>query len=107
YVKVFEICSIYLEMQNNHDFSAWWALSRTFYDLNKVMSQSIKDNEDVDKYVSRKLRIQKQLDEIQAALEEKEVKLFGNAKLKMAVARSKMKRVVTYPEKYAMENQVM
>lgn len=107
YMPVFEICSIYLEMQNNHDFSAWWSLSRTFYDLNNVMSQPIKEHDDVDRYVTRKLKIQKQLDEIQDALEEKELRLFGNAKMKMAVARSKMKRVRTYAEKYSMDHQVI
>jgi hypothetical protein len=107
HTPVFEVCSLYLEMQNNHDFSAWWALSRTFYDLNRVMSTPMSNNEDVDRYVTRKLKIQKQLDEIQSALEEKEVRLFGSDKMKMASARAKMKRTRTYAEKYAMENQVM
>lgn len=107
YMPVFEICSVYLEMQNNHDFSAWWALNRTFYDLNRVMSKPLKDGDNEDNYVKRKLSIQKQLDEIQEALEQKEMKLFGSAKMKMAVARAKMKRKRTYAEKYAMEHQVV
>lgn len=106
YMPVFDICSVYMEMQNNHDFSAWWSLSRTFYDLNRVMGQPMSQTDDVDKYVTRKLRIQKQLDEIQEALQDKESRLFGSAKSKMAIARAKMKRERTYAEKHAMDNQV-
>ncbi len=106
YGPIFDICAIYIEMQNNHDFSAWWALNRTFYDLSKVMSKPLREGEDETKYVTRKLSIQKQLDQIQEAMSGKEMALFGNSKMKMAVARSKMKRMRTYAEMHAMSNTV-
>ena len=106
FMPVFDICCVYLEMQNNHDFSAWWALSRTFYDLNRVMSKPLREGENEDNYVKRKLSIQKQVNSIQEELEAREVKLFGSAKMKMAVARSKMKRMRTYPEMFAQDNNV-
>lgn len=106
YGPVFDICAVYLEMQNNHDFSSWWSLNRTFYDLSKVMSKPLRDNEDEGKYVARKLSIQKQIDQIQEAMEEKELKLFGTGKMRMAVARSQLKRMRTYAERHAMDNQV-
>jgi len=88
------------------DFSSWWGLCRTFYDLNRSLSKPLQEGENEDRYVSRKLSIQKQLDSIQETIAEKEIRLFGNSKMKMAVARAKLKKTRTYAEMYAQPNGV-
>lgn len=103
---VFEICSVVMQLQNNHEFAYWWNLNQMYYSLMYDMGRPRKKGEASLNDVSKKLAIQKQADQILQDLKEKEADLFGTPEMKMAIAKSKLNKIRTYAEMYAEENSV-
>lgn len=104
--RIFGICGSYLQIQNNHDFTHWWNLNQLYYSLMIEMGKPRETNEDVSRYVDRKLKIQKQSEPIKNDLLKVEAELFSDSKMKMAIAKSKITQIRTSAEKNAQINQV-
>lgn len=105
--RIFGMCGVYLQMQNNHNFTYWWNTNQLYYSLMNEMGKPMGKNEDVSKYVDRKLKIQKQAEPIKSDLQDIEADLFSDSKMKMAIAKSKLTKMRTYPEMHAEENTVI
>lgn len=105
---IFLICSAYLQMQNNHLFALWWNTNQSFYMLINEMSKPLLKSEakDIPKEVAMRLNIQKQADNIRQDLLKIEAELFSDSAMKHAIALSKITKMRTYPEMYAISNQV-
>lgn len=110
-VNIANVASAYLFMQNNHDFTHWWNLNQLFYSLMQEMGKPRQkidgELEDINKYVKRQLDIQKQSNPIKSELQGIEANLFSDAKMRMAVAKSKLTKIRTYSEMHAVENSVI
>ena len=102
--RIYAICSIYLQMQNEHDFTYWWNMNQLYYSLMNEMSKPRLKSEDINKYVSRKLAIQKQAEPIKNDLLNVESNIFSDSKMKAAIAKAKLKSVRTYAEMYSAVN---
>jgi len=98
------ICSVYMQMQNNHDFTYWWNTNQLYYSLMNEMGKPRGKEEDVTRYVDRKLKIQKQAEPIKNDLLNIEANLFSDSKMKMAIAKSKLTVIRTYAEMFAESN---
>lgn len=104
--RTFAMCAIYLQMQNDHDFTYWWNMNQLYYSLMVEMGKPRGKDEDVGKFVTRKLSIQRQADPIKNDLLNVEANLFADSKMKAAIAQSKIKKLRTFPEMYADLNSV-
>lgn len=105
-LRIFSICALYIQIQNNDDFAYWWNLSQLFYSLMSEMGRPRDKETSVINDVNMKLKIQKQADEIKNTLRECTIDLFGSTEMKMAAARAKLNQTRTYAEMYAVENSV-
>lgn len=99
--SIYPLCAIYIQIQNNEEFSYWWNLSQLYYELMAEMGRPREQGESLDRNVNMKLKIQKQADEIKETLSDCSVNLFGTSEMKMAVARAKLEKTRTYPEMHA------
>lgn len=109
--RVFAMCGLFLQMQNNHEFTYWWNTNQLYYSLMTEMGKprvKLQDGsqEEITRYVDRKLKIQKQADPIKNDLLKIEAEIFSDSKMKMAIAKSKLRLTRTYPEMHADENSV-
>lgn len=101
------MCARYIQLQNNHDYSHWWTLNQLYYDLQKEATKPKEQSETIDRYVAKKLNIQKQMASFTKELKELEAGLFNDTKLKRAIVQAELeKKIRLYPEMLAMENQV-
>lgn len=104
--RIYPMCGVYLQMQNNHNFTYWWNTNQLYYALMNEMGKPRGKDEKAIDYVNRNLKIQKQAEPIKNDLLSIEATLFSDSKMKAAIAKSKLRLTRTYPEMYAEENQV-
>lgn len=102
--RIFPMCGVYLQMQNNHNFTYWWNTNQLYYALMNEMGKPMSKNEKAGDYVRRNLQIQKQAEPILNDLLTIEASLFADSKMKAAIAKSKLKLTRTYAEMYSEEN---
>lgn len=106
HIIVIDCCSRYLQMQNNHDFASWWSSNLLYYELIKEKNAPKSPGDSIDVYTNRKLKIEDNLERILVRIKEKEAMLFKDSKMRMAIARSQVQKIKTYPEQMAEENTV-
>lgn len=95
----------YIQMLNNHDYSIWWTLNLSFYDLQKESVIQRKVDENVKSYVAAKVAITKEMDLIGEKLKTYEARIFGDVKLKQAIVNQELQKISFFPEKMAQEFQ--
>lgn len=105
--KVIAITSVYLQMQSKHDFTRWWTLNRLYYELQKELNKPKSETEDIDDYIKRKLLIEKNGDDFIEKLQRYEQRLFPEKKMKNAIVINEMTKIISYPERYAKDRQVI
>lgn len=104
--RIAAMCGLFLQMQNNHDFTYWWNTNQLYYSLMNEMGKPKGKDEDVGKYVNRKLAIQKQAEPIKNDLMNIEANIFSDSKMKAAIAKSKLRLTRSYAEMFAEDNAV-
>jgi len=101
--EVMEAACRYIQMLNNHDYSIWWTLNLSFYDLQKESVKQRKDDENVKAYVTAKVAITKEMDIIGEKLKTYEARIFGDVKLKQAIVNQELNKMSFFPEKMAQD----
>lgn len=109
--RIAAMCGLFLELQNNHDFTYWWNTNQLYYSLMSEMGKPREKDKDgklepIKDYVDRKLKIQKQAEPIKSDLLNVEAELFSDSKMKASIAKAKIKKIRTYAEMFADENSV-
>lgn len=97
----------YLQMQYNVDFNDW-ALSKETYDmlLNESARPRGKD-EDAVSYANWKIKLRNQIRQIGEDIKQIEPKIFKDSKMARPVAMEQIKKIKSYPEKFAMHDTIM
>lgn len=101
---VFDCCSKYLQMQDNDSFASWWSSKILYYELIKEKNKPKESGDSIDVYINRKFKIDDNLEKIAERIRVKEVLLFKDTKMRRAVANAELKKIKTYPEKFAEED---
>jgi hypothetical protein len=104
HVGLINMCARYLQHFNNHDFTRWWTLNLSYYEIQRAAIEPKMEGEDINKYYTRKMSMQGQMDTMSNKLIEYEERLFDDAKLKQAIHAQKLKeKIHTYPEQFAQQ----
>ncbi|HEU5292934.1 MAG TPA: hypothetical protein VFU05_19945 [Cyclobacteriaceae bacterium] len=97
----------YLKLCANHEFSAWWSSYISYYQIQEELRKPINEYTGVraSEVTKMKLDISKDLSRFHQDLMQWEQVLFGDVKMKRAIAAQRNK-IITYAEKYAESNSV-
>lgn len=107
-VKITNFVSSYLQMQADQDWRRYLNLERLCSQLQDELSRPIDFHGDkVDEEVKRKLAIEKNIDDIIEKLKKYESRLFPDRVMKRAIIINEMRKIVSWPEKNAMNRQVI
>jgi len=100
--------SSYLQMQADQDWRRYLNLERLCSQLQDELSRPINFlGDEVDADVKRKLAIEKNIDEIIEKLKKYESRLFPDRNMKRAIIINEMTKIISYPERYAQDRQVI
>lgn len=106
--KITEFVSSYLQMQADQDWRRYLNLERLCSQLQDELSRPIDFlGDEVDNDVKRKLAIEKNIDDIIEKLKKYESRLFPDRIMKRAIVINEMTKILSYPERYAQERQVV
>lgn len=107
-LKITEFVSSYLQMQADQDWRRYLNLERLCSQLQDELSRPIDFYGDkVDEEVKRKLAIEKNIDDIIEKLKKYESRLFPDRVMKRAIVINEMTKIISYPERYAQDRQVI
>lgn len=97
----------YTQMQHVTDWAQWLAVLETFTFLIFESNRPKENDESIDKYVARRVRIKEDLKKTGKDLKELEAVLFPDSKSAREIAMNEAKKIRTYPEMYAQDRQVV
>lgn len=99
--SVIQCWSAYLQMQYNIDFDNWIFTKQTYDILKGEANRQKEDNEDAVKYANWRIQLRNQISKIGEDLKSLEPLVFKDSKMVRPVAFQQVKKIRSYPEKYA------
>lgn len=103
-VEVMNCFARYLQVYHDIDWTEYQTTKQTHDILTMESNKPKSDDEDIDKFVARKVKLQNQLKMIGKDLKLIESKIFPDSKAAREVAINEKKLISTYAERYAQEN---
>lgn len=103
--KIISACCRLIQQINNHDYSIWWTLNLSFYDLQKESAKPKDDSDTTKNYVSTKIAITTEMNRIGEKLKDLEARLFSDTKLKQRIVDQELRKISLYPERMAQDFQ--
>jgi hypothetical protein len=94
----------YIQMIHDTDWTDWVMMQQTYNFLLFEAQKPQTKEENTDKYLDRRIKIQNNIKKIGADLKAIEAKLFPDSKAAREVALYENKKIKTYAEAYAQEN---
>lgn len=102
--RIIDACCRHIQRQNNHVYASWWTLNIAFYDLQReaaIPRTSGTGGKDAITAAKDKSFFAQEMDKIASKLAEYEPRIFKDTKLKQAAVDRELKKLVTFPEKFA------
>lgn len=94
----------YIQMIHDTDYTDWLMMQQTYNFLLEKSKVKQEAGESEDKYLDRRLKIQKNLKQIGADMKELEIKLYPDSKAAREAALRENIKIVLYAEQYAESN---
>lgn len=98
---VIDCCFRYIQMQHDTDYNSWWTKYQLYYEVMREVVKVKEVNTDLQKYLDQKVKWQREADKIATELKALEDIVFNNGQLARAVATQQIKKIITFPEKFA------
>jgi len=102
--EVLECFAAYLRACHDIDWTEYQATKQTYDVLVAEANRPRGKEEDIDKFIKRRVNIQNHLKSIGEDLKKAEAKIFPDSKAAREIAMLENKKIITYAEKYAEEH---